>query len=183
MSILESPFAVVVVGLVLAISLCGGWARTGRKGLLVGAVGAVVLTIGALALERFIVTDREQVETVLRTAATDLEKDDKQAVVGALHSTAGGLELLVETGMQRYEFEEVSIKRNLEIQVLADRQPPKCVATFNVMLKAHEKNGMDARPVLSFVKLTFLKEHDQWRIAKFEPDSPTRAFQRAADAD
>ena len=82
-----------------------------------------------------------------------------------------------EAEMPRYVFTEISVKRNLEIEVREKNIPPKAIATFNVTATVSEKSGfLSNQKVARFVTLTFYKEGDRWRVGEYSHDDPLRGM-------
>jgi hypothetical protein len=76
--------------------------------------------------------------------------------------------------LRRIRFEEVDIKRNLEIELFPDRGPPEAEARFNVVVVADAGAGMRHYP--RYVEATFRKEGDRWLVIDYFHDEPTRSM-------
>lgn len=172
--LLEDPLPILVMGAALAIALVTGFIKTGHKGLLYALAATVVLVIALLALENYVVTDREEVEDVLFEIAEAVERNDIDAAIEHVSPEAPGLERANQE-LRRIQFQEVKIKPNLEIDVFPERAPPEAVAKFNVVVVANVGlGGMEHYP--RYVEATFVKERDDWVVHDYSHHEPTRGM-------
>ena len=72
----ENPVPAVLIGGFSLAILIGGWLKTGWRSLIVAMVAVIALTVGLVVLERYVVTDREQVDLTLRDIAALVERND-----------------------------------------------------------------------------------------------------------
>ncbi len=173
--ILENPLPSVLIGGLTAAMLGSGWLRTGQKWLLYLTIAAVLLTVGAVVLERVVVTDREQITVALHEIADLVERNEIEAAFQYAYSGAPEVRDHARTELRQYRFHEIDIKRNLRIEVLPDHIPPKAIARFNVLVVLSTRDGPIR--ILRFVEVTFFKEEDgQWRVGAYSHDAPSRAF-------
>ena len=178
----EKPLVIVLMGVTTAIVLGGLWMQTGRKSALYALLCSLVATAGLLVLERLIVTDREQIDTILHQAARDVERNDLEALFRYTHSRAESIRRQARAELPRYVFEQVSIKSNLEINVRTDRDPPTARARFNAVVTLSEREGLiHHRRIPRFVIVVFEKEGDEWRVVGYEHDEPGRGLLRRKD--
>jgi len=177
---MESPLPAVVIGGLTTAILGSGWLRTGKQWLLYLMIAAILLTVGVVFLERAVITDREQVKATLYRIAELVERNEIDAAF-----EYGSPEVRSEAAgeLPMYEFKEVSIRRNLEIEVFPDHIPPKATAEFNVLVVFGTRDHFIAESrVLRFVEVEFLKEETgEWRVSDYEHSPPTDAF-RTEDA-
>lgn len=181
--LMESPLPAIVFGGLTTAILGSGWLRTGKQWLLYLMIAAILLTVGAVVLERVVMTDREQVTATLHEIADLVERNEIDAALEYAHSGSPAARRAAAAELPRYEFHEVSIRRNLEVEVFPEQIPPKAIAEFNVLVVAGTRDHMvpESR-VLRFVKVTFLKEDTgEWRVSDYEHYPATDAF-RVEDA-
>ena len=172
--IFEEPLPIVVISAVLGVALAIGFVKTGQKWLLVALAAVVVLAIALLALERSVVTDREQVEQVLFQIAKAVEQNDIDQALRHISPDAPGVDH-ANSELRKINFREVDIKPNLEIEVFADRTPPTAQTRFNVVVVADAGfGGTDRYP--RFVEATFVKEGDRWLVSDYAHYEPTRGM-------
>jgi hypothetical protein len=180
---METPLLAILIGGLTTAILASGWLRTGKQWLLYLMVAAILLTVGAVILERAVMTDREQITATLHEIADLVERNEIDAAFEYAHSSSPEVRSEAAGELTQYEFHEVSIRRNLEIQVFPERIPPTAIAEFNVLVVFSTKDRFvtDSR-VLRFVEVTFLKEETgEWRVSDYAHYPPTDAF-RVEDA-
>lgn len=181
-SFMETPLPAILIGGLTAAILGSGWLRTGKQWLLYLMIAAILLTVGAVFLERAVMTDSEQIAATLREIADLVERNEIDAAFEYAHS--GSSVRRKATGeLPLYEFHEVSIRRNLEIEVFPEHIPPKATAEFNVLVVFGTRDQFVAESrVLRFVVVEFLKEETgEWRVNDYDHSAPTNAF-RTEDA-
>lgn len=187
--VVEQPWLILLLGVLLQGLLFWGLVRTGKKPILWVMLAAALLFAGWFGLERTIVTEREQVRDVLFATTKAIEDDDEQTVLAYISASApssgdvtgfGGnwatMRDEVSHWMRDFDVETISIKRNLEITIHADQSPPLAEATFNATAMGRMKtaDGMAGKFAAKFV-VQFRKEEDgQWRIRRYEASDPIR---------
>ena len=176
--ILENSVPAIIIGGLTAAMLGGGWLQTGRKWLLYLMIAAIVLTFGAVILERVVVTDREQVTATLHEIAAAFERNDIDAALQYTYSGAPEVRSQATGELGRYEFTAVDIKRNLEIEVFPKANPPRAVAEFNVTVQLTVRNTLYTnRRIPRWVQVIFYQEADgAWRVGGYQHDEPTRGY-------
>jgi hypothetical protein len=162
----------------LAVIFSLVWLRIGKRWLIALAAACGVLIVAVLAAGHLIVTDREVVEATLREIAAAVERNDVKTVVGHIHSQRTDIAATAESELPRYDFEEVDIKSNLEIEVDSQGDPPTAVAKFNVVVRGKFRGGGDFsevygdRGVPRYVIVKFQKEGDVWKVIDYEHRDP-----------
>lgn len=178
-SLLENPLPAILIGVLTTAILGSGWLKTGRQWLLYLMIAAILLTVGAVFLERMVITDREQITATLHEIADLVERNEIDAALEYAHS--GWLEVRSQATAElpRYEFLEVSIGRNLEIEVFPEHIPPKATAKFTVVVVLSTKDhSVSGGRIPRFVEVIFLKEESgDWRVSDYEHLPPNAAFQ------
>jgi hypothetical protein len=178
--LLEDPVPAMIIGGLTAAILGGGWIQTGRKWLIYLMVAVILLTVGAVIMERMVVTDREQITATLHQIAALVERNDVDAAVDYAYSGTPEVRSAAEAELARYEFSDVDIKSNLEVEVFPDEKPPRAVAEFNVTAQLSTKGGqfqISDRRIPRYVEVTFYKEDNgAWRVGGYAHHEPTRGF-------
>ena len=165
----EEPVLPVVLGIITAVILGFAWLQTGKRPFIYGLVIAILLTILVVVVERVVVTDREAVDSVLRQAAREVERNDLAGVLRFVHAQAPEIRAQAEAEFPKYRFESVSIKNNLKITLNQPKNPTEAEATFNVMVIGSNREGtIEHRRVARYVIVTFRKESDAWKIFSYE---------------
>ncbi|HPM83134.1 MAG TPA: hypothetical protein PLF81_20665 [Candidatus Anammoximicrobium sp.] len=177
-TILENPLPALLIGSLTTVILAGGWLRTGSKWLLAAIVAAILLTIGAVLVERFVVTDREQVTQTLFDIADLVERNQVNEALEYAYPKTPAVRSQAAAELPLYRFSEVNIKRNLEVKVFPERNPPMATADFNVVVVLSTREGLITnRRIPRYVEVTFYKDDDgQWRVGAYSHDDPRRGF-------
>ena len=178
MTLFESPMLVLVIGLTTAALLGGLWLQTGKRILLVSLVAMLALTAAGIMLERSIETDREQIDRTLHQIARDIERNDRRAVLAHMHSQAVDKRQAAAAEIERYEFEQVKIKSNLQIEVDASTEPKTAIAKFNVVVIASGALLGKRRRVPRYVTLEFEQEDGDWRVRNYSHESAAVGFKK-----
>jgi hypothetical protein len=171
---LEHPWPAILIGGLAALMIGSGWLRTGQAWLLYLLLLILALTVGAIVLERLVVTDREQVDATLHVIARLVEKNDIEAALEYAHSPAVRAQAAGE--LPQYHFQQITIARNLQIQVFPKHLPPKATAEFNVLVVFGTRDGSwSNQRLVRYVEVTLLKEEDgQWRVSAYSHYDPMR---------
>lgn len=177
--LLENPLPVLALGAFTAIVLGAIWLQTGTKQFLYGLIAVLVVMVAAVILERVIETEREKVSATLHQIAREVERNDAQAATRHVHSSAPRLRQRATAEMQRWTFEQVSIKPNLKIDVYSHEDPPRAVAQFNVMVIVSDRVGLaESIRAPRFFTVTLLKEDGEWRVSAYAHYDPQAGYQR-----
>ena len=176
-AILESPLPAIVFGIFLEAILAVVFLNTRRKSVL--AAMAVVLLIAAagVALEKWWVTDREQIEATLDKIARALEANDLELLYTFIEPDAEKTRILAAVNMALVTVKSAKV-RNLKVKVNRLASPPvaeaRFLGSFNCEGKAVLDNMMplpDSRYLLDF-EADFYFIDGRWMVGdnvKFEP--------------
>ena len=176
---LENPLPILLLGTTTVVMLGAIWWQSGHKVMLYAMLAAIAFTVTAMILERTVETAREQVHKTLYDVAGDVERNDLQATMQHVHPTSANIRQRAESEMQRWTFDDVSIKHNLRIRTFTDEQPQRAVAEFNVLVIVSDRSAtMQRQRALRFVRVTFLKEGEEWLVSDYKHDPPNVAFER-----
>ena len=167
MLFLESPWPILIVGLVVETVLAIALFRTGR-GLVLGLMGGVaLLVLSGVLIERSTLTDTKRVRQTLEAAAAGLQAGNAQQVKTCIVPGADGdvARGKVDWALSVAEFLELTI-RNLEVKFNYHTSPPTAETTFTVWVRGKDRNGMvpgeQSQPVAMEVKLR--KESGRWLV-------------------
>ncbi len=174
----EDPLPLLLIGALSTAILASGWLYTGSRWLLAAAITAIGLTVAAVLVERWIVTDREQVTATLYEIAAAVERNDIDGALQYAYSRAPRIREQANTELRLYRFSEVNIKRNLRVEVFPDERPPMAKAEFNVVVVLTTRDGLITnRRIPRYVEVTFYKEADgRWGVANYNHFDPRRGF-------
>lgn len=166
--LVETPVPVLVLGLLAGAALGWLYITLGRKEYLIGLGGVAALVLLGVLVERWVVTEREQIEAVLDAGAAAVEANDIARVESLL--SQGGMSR-VRPIVRRYaaliEFEQVHI-RNIQIQINDLSDPP--IADVSLDVTAHFRHRLEGFPYSSYsgtVHLELVKEPSGWRVESY----------------
>jgi hypothetical protein len=176
----QGAMPVMIIGVLSALILAFGWTKTGRQETLFGLAAVILLCLAVLGLQKFVVTENERVEATLAQIARDVERNDLQAVLAHVHSSAKEIHERVESEFPNYRFSKVKITSIREIKVEPERIPPRAIAKFSVMVVGTDASGFldGQQPIWRYVVVTFHMENGRWRVQDYEHLSPERAIQQ-----
>lgn len=162
----DQPLYIIVIGVLMAAMLAGGFLQTGRNVLFFAALGCLVLTGAMVGVERLVVTDREAVRQTLLDAAQAVENNDLDAVLEIVHPKAENVRALAQSVQRQHHFTSVRITRFERVEILADRNPPVAEIEFVVIVEGNLSNQPMRVP--RRVLMTLTKDGDHWRAVEFE---------------
>ena len=175
-AILESPLPAIVFGIFVEAVLAVVFLNTRRKSVLVAIVAVLLIAAGGVALEKWWVTDREQIEATLNGIAGALEANDLELVYTFIAPDAEKTRTLAAVNMALVTVKSAKV-RNLEVQVNLLTSPPvaetRFMGNFDCEGKAVMGNMVpvaDARYLLDF-EADFHLINDRWMVSdnvKFE---------------
>ena len=167
-TLVESPIPVLLAGLIAVAILAVLFFNTGRGLFLAIIAGVVVLVLAGLAVERFVVTEREEVETALYGLAGAMEANDKNAAVALLSPSAAETRARAEWAFARFEIKQANIS-NLEIEINNLTSPPSATAQFDGFIQVHDRKETIPYNAQNFYfTVHFEKEDDRWLITGHE---------------
>jgi hypothetical protein len=167
MLFLESPWPILIVGLVFEAVLAIALFRTGRGAVLWVMGGVALLVLLGVLIEHFTFTDTKRVRQTLEAAAAGLQANRAQQVYACIVPDADGdrARQLTVWALSCAEFQELSI-RNLEVKFNSQVSPPVAATTFTVWVRGKDRSGgypgEGSRPVAMVVELR--KESGRWLI-------------------
>ncbi|MEM8681447.1 MAG: hypothetical protein AAGF97_19040 [Planctomycetota bacterium] len=169
----ENAWPLVAILAISAVLCVAGALKTGRAGLLYISAALLLLAGGTWALERAVVTPREEVALTLQQIAQDLESNDPDRVARHLSSSANDLRNELRVLLPRITIHRASVKPNLEVQLLGGDQPTGARASFNAVIVASENRGhLQNQHGAFFFEVDFRREDDHWRIVSYSKHDP-----------
>ncbi len=170
MFFLESPWPILIVGLVAEALLAVALFRTGRGKLLWPIGGVALLVLLGLVAERYTVTDTKLVRQTLDAAAAGLVANDKDRVKACIVPDPDGDPTRAATDEAfRYPvvFRRISIS-DLDVKFNDRTSPPTADATFMVYVTVRVRGpdsteiGEITKPVNMKIKLR--KHSGRWLV-------------------
>ena len=176
-AILESPLPAIVFGIFVEAVLAVVFLNTRRKSVLVAIVAVLLIAVGGVALEKWWVTDREQIEATLNEIARALEANDLELVCSFIEPDAETTRILAAVNMALVTVKSAKV-RNLEVEINRLTSPPvaetRFMGNFDCEGKAVMGNMIpvpDNKYFLDF-EAEFLLIDGRWMVGdevKFEP--------------
>lgn len=174
--IFDQPLYIVILGIVLGVLVGAVWTMTGRKEALFALAGVVVLTLVMLVVERWVVTDAEEIHSTLAEIARDVKANDMDALVRHIARSNPGLIDQAQAEIPNYKFTDCRVTKIHEIDIDSSAEPRSARVEFNVTVdgafryEGTELSGRFAR----WVQLQLVREADgQWRVENYRHADPT----------
>ncbi|MBN2218168.1 MAG: nuclear transport factor 2 family protein [Pirellulales bacterium] len=159
----ESPIPVLFAGIVAAAVLAIVFFNTGRVVFLAAIAAVVALTLLGVAVEHFVVTEREAVEMALDGLAAAMEANDKDAAIAFLSPSATATRARAEWAFAMFEIQQANVS-NLEIEINNLTSPPSATARFHGFIQVRDRRG-DLRGGENFYfTLNYRKEGGRWLL-------------------
>ncbi len=166
--LLEDPTLILAAGGLMLGLLGVVFYQTGRAVVLAAMGGVALLTLGGVALERLVVTDREQVEHTLYAVADALEANDLNAILAYLAPEAGPIQARAQQALADFKVEAAEI-RGLQVSVSSGGSVPKAEADFVGTLVLEDRRGQ--APYDHFVRrfrVFFERRSQGWVMTGYE---------------
>ncbi len=165
---LESPWPALIVTGIIALVLISALLRSGEVKWLIAAVVALIVGGAAILLERYVVTEREQVEQTLDEIAALAVKNDVPGVVAHLVPEAREIQRLAEAELAHVTIREVKLG-DLNVDVDAKSSPPKATAKFIARVEGSDKRGTVGHNVfIQRMEVGFEKRDGRWLVSTFK---------------
>jgi hypothetical protein len=162
--LVESPWPVLLTGIVLEAVLGVLLLQTGRGKLLWAMIAVGVLTVVGFVVERMVVTDREAVETTLDKAASAVESKNTDKLLECISPSNKEMREQARWVMERFEVDSVWI-HNLEITVNNLTSPPTAKAKFTATGQGTDRKGeLPTHAYSDTVTVELRREGDRWLV-------------------
>lgn len=183
-TLLENPVAIVAIGALAAtVAMVVFLARRSLESLIT-LVGIVLATLLALAVERFVVTDREQVQSGVAAMLEAIEANDLQGVLAWIDPAAKTMRADASALMPQIKVEKARALGKVEVTVDLAKQPPTARCTFRAFLQGvHTKSGMQVAYFNQQVDIDWVKRGDTWLMdgyTAYYDGKPINAVKSAA---
>ncbi len=173
--LVESPWPSLMLGACLEAILVIFLVRGGRA-LILGLMAFVlVATVGMVLLERFVVTEPEEVEDTLDAITRDLAANDAPAVL-AHFSPQSIRRGEVQSALSRAVVRAANVGGDLEIRINHLTIPPSATTWFTGHLEVKDKRGeIPYEHLVRKFKVTLRKEDGRWLIYDYADADPRGA--------
>jgi hypothetical protein len=137
---LESPWPILFIGIAVEAVLGMMLMQSGRGKYLVAMIGAAVVVLIGLVVERLVVTDREAVEQTLDAAVVAVRNNNLNGLLDCIDPKAQEPRDLSRWVLNRCEVQEGHIS-DLQITVNRLTNPPRAEAKFLAVGKGRDRMG------------------------------------------
>ena len=172
--IAENAFLPFMTGLLIAAGLaCFAFMLASRQ-LAIMAVIIGVCSVALMVVERYIVTDREQVQNLLYEVANDVEFNRHDAILANMKVDSRAYKMAIGE-MPLYKFRTCNITGIREINLKPDVNPTTATINFVVYIdvnamQTHQYDGPGRREIT----LTLEKQPDgKWLITDYSHRHPS----------
>ena len=170
MWLLEEPLPIFFLGILVEALLFGTLIHIGRRSVFVAMAAVLVLLLGLLAAEQFVVTDVESVEKTLSAITRDLRTNDVDLILSHVSSSASNICGRAKTRLDQVSIRHAEIKGRPEIKVNTKNHVKTAVATLRGFFVAKLRRGIvqdNARGLRHFT-IHLRKEHGQWKVFDYQ---------------
>lgn len=171
--LLESPWPVLFTGIAIEAGLAIALLRTGQGKLLWWMLLVGVLTLAGFGIERLVVTDREAVINTLDAAATAVEDNNLERLLGCISPSAQRPRNQSRWVLERFDVDKAII-HNLKIDFNHLTSPPTAHAHFQAIGTGRDRKGQIpyhsyAQRVVVHLRL----EGDRWLVTGYDIEGVT----------
>ena len=173
-TLLESPLPVIVLGIVVEAILGVVYLNNRRASLIAAMVGVLVVVAAGVLVERWVMTDREQIEATLEGAAEALGANDLDQVLLFIDPEADKTIGIARANMLLVTIHSAKVN-GLEIEINRFTSPPMAQTRFVGLVDFEGSPGVNqfvsrGRLVLKFeVEMVFkdgrwlIGDNTKWR--------------------
>jgi hypothetical protein len=167
-ALVENPVLVGVIGGVLAtLALVVFLARRTVPSLL-ALIGAVLLTLVGLVVERLVETERELIERSVREVLAAVEANDLAGVLAAIDPAATRVRNDAAALMPLINVEKARSLSAIEATVDSATIPPTATSRFRAFLQGiHARSGMQVGYFNQQVDVHWVRRGDRWLIEDY----------------
>ncbi|MCA9237875.1 MAG: hypothetical protein KDA44_20515 [Planctomycetales bacterium] len=164
-SILENPLPIWIAGAVCATFAGVVFAARRNLASLVALAVIVLLTLAGAAIERAVVTPREEIEAATTGVLDALEANDLPAVLALIDPAAKTVRADAEAAMPQVKIDKANIEGTLTIELApAAAEPTAAVAKFRGILIGNTRRGGATIGYRDQVEINWVRRGDQWLI-------------------
>ncbi len=164
MFMLESPWPILLGGIVIEALLALALLRTGRGRFLWIMLGVGVLVGAGLLLERCITTDREAVEDCLDAIVAAAEANDINRLLENVSPKAVKVQIEARAVLSRVEVTKARLT-DLETKINRLTNPPSAKVKFRVIGTARDRSGeIPYQGFAEFLAVDLRQENGRWLV-------------------
>ena len=162
----ESSWPPIVGCLAVAAVLFSLWSASRRGGHLIGMIVAVALCGVIWMVERWIVTDAEEVEAAVYSLADAVEHEDAERALAHISRQAAAERALVAGGMGLIEVDGHLRVTDMQVKMLSGNS--RATSHFRANGTVIERGSLQQSHVPSRWLLTWQREAGEWRVVGIE---------------
>lgn len=166
--IAEQPILLTVVLGLVGVALLYGWTREGRRWLAVA--GLIVLALIPLAWlsSSLLVTDEEEIRTMISDMAKNIEANNHDAVYAIIHRNRPDIVARAKSELPNYEFSRARVGGFNKIRILPGTNPKEAVVDLTASVTVSIKNGFLQNQSGARKLLLHLRETDDgWKVIDY----------------
>jgi len=164
MFLLESPWPILLTGIVVEAALALALLRTGRGRILWAMLGFGAIIAGGLLLERCVVTDREAVENCLDAIVAAAEANDINRLLENVSPKAGKVQVEARAVLSRVEVTKARLT-DLETKINRLTSPPSAKVKFRVIGTGRDRMGeIPYQGFAEFLAVDLRLENGRWLV-------------------
>ncbi|RIK76174.1 MAG: hypothetical protein DCC67_14250 [Planctomycetota bacterium] len=163
----ENPLPIILIGGVAATAALVFFLARRTSGPLMALAAILGLSAALLAVERLVVTDREEVEQSIAELFAAIEANDVQRTLRQVDPNSS-VPADVRALMPLIHVEKARTMGSQGIQVHLDQEPPTAVSSGKVALTGtHASSGAPVGYVNQRVEITWTKPGDRWMVSGY----------------
>ena len=172
MFLLESPWPILLGGIVVEAVLAIVLLRTGRGRILWAMLGVGALVLAGLLLERCVVSDREAVEDNLDSITAAAEANDINRLLEFVSPKASKVQSDARAVLSRVEVTKARLT-DLELKINRLTSPPTAKGKFRVIGTARDRLGEFPYPGFAeFLAADLRLEGGRWLVFDYSFENP-----------
>jgi hypothetical protein len=160
---LETPLAIIFVGVVIEAVLAAAFVNTRRNVLLAAMAGVAILVVAGVGLEWMIQTDAERVEATLAGAVDALEADDLERFSEHLAPEATATRQRAGYALSIVNVTSFKIT-GLRVTFNDLTSPPSAEARFRVTVRYRERAGIASGVYRAEFAVRLRRDDGRWLI-------------------
>ncbi len=160
----ETPWPPILFCAALAVVLIAGWSADRRASYLLGVLCLVVASGVIYAVERYIVTDAEQIEESVYGIASAFQQHKLDETLEFISPRAPQIKELVTLGMKMVDVDDDLRIRDLHVTMKSENSRGIAHFRANATISATGQGSLGRHS--SRWELTWQREADQWKVIR-----------------
>jgi hypothetical protein len=177
--LLENTLQIALLGALLITLLGAFWWHTGQRLLLLATLGMIVLTAGALLVERLVETDRESAIRTVHEICASIGHKPLEQLLEYVHPSAVEIRDAARAEFSRYELDAARVTQIWDVAVDPTASPPQAVVRCNISVTGGvPASGISRQVIVRYVVVTLARDQQRWKVLTYEHAPPQNALQR-----